>query len=343
MTQGLKPPAHTARRFDVTIAGDANFDLLLYGLPEHMELERELLANDMALCIGGSGAITAHNLSALGRRVGFTLAAADDEFGRLSRAQLQGAGVDLSSCVSVAGERTGVTVHVQHQATRHMLTYAGATFHLRYEDLNLTYLADSRHFHMPSYYLQSALTPHIPALFAELKRAGVTLSLDPNDDPAHMWAGGIEEALRLVDMLMPNEREACLLAKETTLERAIEKLRRIVPLLIVKRGAAGSSAYCGDEEWHASAHPVNMLDAVGAGDSFNAGFLHAWLEGWPLEKALAYANLIGAWSTKARGGTAAFQQKESLKALADVWAENAVVQSERFLKSISLRDVESCL
>jgi sugar/nucleoside kinase (ribokinase family) len=321
------PDANGARRFDVTMAGDANLDLLLYGLPEQLELERELLADGMEMCIGGSGAITAHNLALLGSRVGFVMATADDAFGRLNRAQLEEAGVDLSRCVPVEGERTGVTVHVQHAQTRHMLTYAGATFHLQNQDLDLAYLADARHFHMPSYYLQSALTPHIPALFARLKEAGVTISLDPNDDPSRAWRGGIHEALHFVDILMPNERETCLLAGETTLERAIETLRKRVPLLIVKRGEEGASAYRCSEEWHSAARPVSVVDAVGAGDSFNAGFLHAWLRGWPIETVLAYANLAGAWSTTAAGGTAAFRDERSLQVLTEKWAAECTARA----------------
>ena len=53
-------------RFDVTIAGEINLDLILYGLPEVMPLERELLASNFQLTLGSSSAIVAHNLAALG-------------------------------------------------------------------------------------------------------------------------------------------------------------------------------------------------------------------------------------------------------------------------------------
>ena len=58
-------------RFDVTIAGELNLDLILYGLPEQLPPERELLADRMMLTLGSSSAIVAHNLAALGSRVGF--------------------------------------------------------------------------------------------------------------------------------------------------------------------------------------------------------------------------------------------------------------------------------
>jgi len=306
-----------SRRFDVTLVGDTNLDLLMYGLPEVLPCEEELLANEMAIRVGGSAAITAHNLAALGSRVGFVTPLSADEFGQLSRAALQQTGVDLSCCVSLPSARTGVTVHLQHSELRHMFTYAGATLQLTSDHLDLQYLSDSHHFHMSSYYLQRALTPRIPHLFSELKAAGLSISLDPNDDPAHTWDRSILESLQFVDVLMPNEREACLIAAASTPEQAIATLRERVPLLIIKRGDKGASAFTQRNEWHAPARPVKMIDAVGAGDSFNAGFLHAWIRGWSMDRALALGNLAGAMSTSMSGGTAAFCDRKSLQALRD--------------------------
>jgi sugar/nucleoside kinase (ribokinase family) len=309
------PQDQASRRFDVTLVGDTNLDLLLYGLPEELPCEDELLANEMAVRVGGSGAITAHNLAALGNKVGFITTIPDDEFGRLTQAELHRAGVDLSSSVPLRDAPTGVTVHLQHRALRHMFTYAGATFQLTFDHLDIGYLSDSRHFHMSSYYLQRALTARIPELFAKIKAAGLTISLDPNDDPAHTWDRSILEALRSVDVLLPNEREACLIAGETNAERAVEALREMVPLLIIKRGAKGASAFTRHDEWHAPAEQVKIVDAVGAGDSFNAGFLHGWIRGWGIEQSLAFGNQAGAISTSMSGGTAAFCNRDSLQAL----------------------------
>jgi sugar/nucleoside kinase (ribokinase family) len=305
--------------FDFTLVGDTNLDLLLYGLPEDLPLEQELLADRMAMHLGGSGAITAHNLAALGNSVGFISSVADDDAGRLCSRKLTAVGVDLSRRVQRANVQTGVTVLLQHEIHRRMFTYAGATQDLQGPDLDREYLKRGRHFHMTSYFLQRSVTAEIPALFAALKQAGLTISLDTNDDPSQGWDRGVLDAIRLVDVLMPNEREACLLAGESDLERAIAKLRELVPVLVVKRGAKGASAYRGSECWHADAHPVKVVDAVGAGDSFNAGFLHAWVRGWPMERALAYGNLTGAWSTRASGGTAAFREAGAMDRLALEW------------------------
>jgi sugar/nucleoside kinase (ribokinase family) len=323
MSSGAFKNEDGSRRFDVTLAGDTNLDLLMYGLPEDLPPEQELLAEQMAIRIGGSGAITAHNLAALGNSVGFITAVPGDEFGKLCQAELREAGVDLSCCVPVSEARTGVTVHLQHKQLRHTFTYAGATFHLEFDDLHLDYLASSRHFHMSSYYLQRALTPRIPELFLALKNAGLTISLDPNDDPDQTWDRGILDALRYVDVLMPNEREACLLSGEPNLDCAIAVLRKLVPLLVIKRGSRGASAFIRDECWDAPARHVDVVDAIGAGDSFNAGFLHGWIRGWPIQEALAYGNLTGSWSTTASGGTSAFRDPRSILALETEWLDQS--------------------
>jgi sugar/nucleoside kinase (ribokinase family) len=149
----------------------------------------------------------------------------------------------------------------------------------------------------------------------------VTISLDPNDDPSNLWDRQILDAIRFVDVLMPNEREARMLAGEEDLDRAIAVLRDLVPLLVVKRGADGAFAFRGSECWHAPIYNVEVVDAVGAGDSFNAGFLHAWINSWPIDKALAFGSRTAAWSASASGGTSAFRLAESISAKMSAWED----------------------
>lgn len=305
-------------KFDVTLAGEANSDLMLYGLPEDLPPERELLADKMALLLGGSPAITAHNLAALGSRVGFVTAAADDVFAQLCLEDLSRAGVDLSCILGAPpGTGTGITVFLQHAKFRRALTYTGSTATLRFKDLNLDYLKSSHHFHLASFYLQSGLIEDVPLLFAELKGAGLTISLDTNDDPAGLWQSGIEEALPFVDVLMPNEREACALAKVAEPDDALRVLAEKVPLVVLKRGAVGAQARFGSEQLTAPVICAPFVDAVGAGDSFNAGFLHGFVQGWELERCLAFANVAGALSTTQIGGTTAFRDRAAVNRFFD--------------------------
>lgn len=295
-------------RFDVTIAGELNLDLILYGLPEQLAPERELLADRMMLTLGSSSAIVAHNLAALGSRVGFQSRIGEDQLGQMALERLKQGSVDVSLVRRVSGSvTTGLTVILYHEGWRNILTYMGTISELTYNDLDLGYLADSRHFHFSSYYLQRALRSRVAELFQHLKSKGLTISLDTNDDPDDQWEGGLHQILRYVDVFLPNEREACKATGTDDLEVAIRKLSELVPLVVVKLGRRGALAQRGSERIVSPPLQVEAVDPVGAGDSFDAGFLHEYLKGSNLPKCLASGNRAGALSTTRPGGTEAFR------------------------------------
>lgn len=301
-------------RFDVTIAGELNLDLILYGLPEQLLPERELLAERMMLTLGSSSAIVAHNLAALGSRVGFQSRIGDDPLGQIALERLQQGGVDTSRVHRVTGSTTtGLTVILHHGSWRNILTYMGTISELSWNDLDLEYLGDSRHFHLSSFYLQRALRPRIPELLRWMKSKGLTTSLDTNDDPDDQWETDLQNALRYVDVFLPNRREACKAARTEDLETAIRKLSEIVPLIVVKLGPEGVLAQKGRDRIVVPSRPVQVVDTVGAGDSFDAGFLHQYVRGADLSVCLACGNLAGALSTTRPGGTEAFRDVEHRK------------------------------
>jgi sugar/nucleoside kinase (ribokinase family) len=298
-------------RFDVTIAGEINLDLILYGLPEHMPVERELLASGFKVTLGGSSAIVAHNLASLGSKVGFVARVGSDELGKLAMERLAESGVDLSEVQSRAGSSgTGVTVLLPHGRERHILTYLGTMAEMSTEDLPLEYLTSSRHFHLSSLFLQRALQPGLPALLRSLKEAGLTISLDTNDDPEDKWGGVLDEILDLVDVLLPSESELIRMAGAATLEQAMEKIGRRVPVIVVKCGSDGAFVQDRVTRQRVPCISVVPVDTIGAGDSFNAGFLSAYLRGSSLIEAARMGNITGALSTLAAGGTEAFRDAD---------------------------------
>jgi sugar/nucleoside kinase (ribokinase family) len=296
-------------RFDITIAGELNLDLVLYGLPAELPAERELLADRMMLTLGSSSAIVAHNLASLGNRVGFQSLVGNDELGNIALKRLADSGVDTSLVRRASVSQTGLTVILQREQWRNILTYSGTIAELAFADLDINYLSDARHFHLSSFYLQRALRQSIPELFRVLKAAGLSISLDTNDDPEDTW-GNLRHVLRWVDIFLPNQREACKIAGTDDLGLAIEQLAQMVPLVVVKMGAKGAMARRGDQTLECPAVKVDTVDAVGAGDSFDAGFLHQYVRGADLATCLASGNLAGALSTTRSGGTEAFRDHE---------------------------------
>jgi sugar/nucleoside kinase (ribokinase family) len=298
-------------RFDVTIAGELNLDLILYGLPEELPRERELLADRMMLTLGSSSAIVAHNLAALGARVGFISCIGDDPLGQIALERLAAGGVDVSKVRRrTGGKQTGLTVLLQREGWRNIITYAGTIFDLTFEDLDLDYLADSRHFHLSSFYLHRGLRNRIVELLQKMNAAGLTISLDTNDDPDDLWQGSLMEALRYVDIFLPNAREAKKITGTEDAQAALAFLAERVPLVVMKVGAEGALAQRGPERFSSSAFRVDAVDSIGAGDSFDAGFLFQYLRGADVPTCLAAGNLAGAFSTTRPGGTEAFRDRE---------------------------------
>jgi sugar/nucleoside kinase (ribokinase family) len=300
-------PSPSAKPLDIAIAGETNLDLILYGLPLEMPAERELLGSGFTLTLGGSSSILAHNLSVLGARVGFTSQLGTDEMGEIATARLVEAGIDPSHIARKPGTGTGVTILLPHGHRRHILTYPGVMAEMTVADLDLSYLTSARHFHLSSLFLQTGLHPGLPQLFDDLRQAGLTLSLDTNDDPSNNWDGVLPTLLDKIDLLLPNEDEIKKIAGKPTLDEALDALAPRIPLIVVKCGARGALVQRGIQRDWVAPVLVEPIDTIGAGDSFNAGFLRAYLNGDDPLRAAAFANATGALSTLRAGGTEAYR------------------------------------
>jgi sugar/nucleoside kinase (ribokinase family) len=294
------------KTLDVAIAGEINLDLILSGLPPQMPVERELLASGFAMTLGSSSGILAHNLALLNVRVGFVTMTGTDRLGEIALNYLQHAGVDLTkSLKSHSGTSTGVTMILTHPQDRHILTYPGTMYEMRVQDLDIEYLKSARHFHLSSLFLQKGMQHGLPSLLRELKDAGLTLSLDTNDDPEGKWQSGLQELLGLVDIVMPNDAEACRMTGTGDVEAASEELARQVPLVAIKCGSKGSLVRANGQRWMVPTEIVTPVDTVGAGDNFNSGFLEAFLRGCSPVECAAQGNRVAALSTRRAGGIAA--------------------------------------
>jgi sugar/nucleoside kinase (ribokinase family) len=304
---------HAVPSLDVCVVGEINPDLILYGLPNEFEPEKESLIRGFRLTLGSSSAIFAHNLSVLGARVGIVSKIGTDALGEMALGWVLSGGVDVTHVRRGTGmSATGLTVILARVNDRFILTYPGTMLELCYEDLDLDYVFSARHLHISSYFLQKALRPKIADLLSEARRRGLTTSLDTNDDPEGLWGDDLRGVLEHVDVLLPNEREAKSIAQTDDLATAISDLSGRVGVVALKLGSEGALARKGNVEWCCPPIRVNAVDSVGAGDSFDAGFIHQYLQGAGIEQCLNYANVAGAYSTTQEGGTEAFRKRDEL-------------------------------
>jgi ribokinase len=286
---------------DVLVIGDLNPDLLVTGADVVPRFGQEEQLASMSMTLGGSAAICAAGLARLGLDVALAAAIGDDDLGRVALGALAERGVDTAPVRAVAGARTGLTIHfVRDDGDRAMLTELGAIPELAVDDAVRALALGPRHVHVGSLYLLPALVRDGGALVEAAHRAGATISIDTNYDPAGAFARPhwITEA----DLLLPNEVEARGLAGHADVESAAAELAADGALVVVKRGAEGALAVRSDERCEVAAPPVEAVDAIGAGDSFDAGMIAALLRGTPLRDALELACACGALSTRAAGG-----------------------------------------
>jgi sugar/nucleoside kinase (ribokinase family) len=265
------------------------------------------LVDAAELTIGGSGAIAACGAARLGLRTALAGVVGDDVFGRFMLAALADRGVDTHGIVVDPSARTGVTVILSRAGDRAILTFPGTISALTADNVDRTLLGRARHVHVASYFLQTSLAPGVASLFEQVRAAGATTSIDPNWDPNELWDAGLRDLLSATDVFFPNAEEAMRIADKDNLRDAACALAARGPLVAVKRGRGGAlAARAGREQIEIQALAnTQPVDTIGAGDSFDAGFLAARLNGWSTRSALALGCACGSLSTRAIGGTIA--------------------------------------
>jgi sugar/nucleoside kinase (ribokinase family) len=299
---------------ELLVIGEVNVDLIMEGINQLPELGKERIVDGMTLTMGSSSAILAANAAALGVSVGFVGRMGNDTFGAYMRERLDERGVDTSRMIVTPDHGTGLTVIYTSDGRRGMITYPGVMEYLTLDDVPWDYVSRGRHLHVSSYYLQSGLRPGCAELFSKAREKGLSTSLDTNWDPEEKWGEDVLDVLDHVDVFLPNDDEARLISGSDDLSRALEILSARAGTVVITCGDAGAIARRGDETFTIPAVEVTPVDAVGAGDTFNAGFLSRFIRGEPLQQCLEFGMLAGAFSTQAVGGTAAFDAPARLEA-----------------------------
>ena len=302
------------KRFDVLVIGELNVDLILNRIEGFPSIGTERLAQDMQLVIGSSSAIFACNLSILGSRVAFLGITGNDEFGKLVIKTLERKGVFTEFIVCSNRLKTGATVVLNYGEDRAMITYPGAMGHLGLEDITPEILSNCHHVHISSVFLQPGIHKNLKEILALIKELNLTTSMDTQWDPLEKWDLDLREILPLVDVFLPNIQEFLALTQKKNIRQAIHAVKDHSNVTAVKMGKKGSVGLLNGISYKAKPFlNPKVVDAIGAGDSFNAGFILKFLQKAELEECLQFGNLMGAINTTAPGGTGAFDHYDHVK------------------------------
>lgn len=306
--------SHRASSKKLLVLGELNIDLILNDIQGFPSIGTEITAEDMNFTLGSSSAIMASNCASLGISTSFCGMLGKDDFGRFIIQELQSRKVDTSLIEQTSEAKTGITIVMNYDQDRANVTYCGAMDLLTPERIPWDAIKDYDHLHLSNFFLQKGIRNSVVEIFKRAKAAGLTTSLDMQWDPQEKWDFDYQTCLPLVDFFLPNEAELKALTAMDDIDRAIEHLRPFINILALKRGNKGGRVIQGDTVLDAPPFlNDHFVDAIGAGDSFNAGFIEKYLQQASLEDCLINANLIGSLSTTAAGGTGAFTSKAEIQ------------------------------
>ncbi len=291
------------KAFDVLVVGDLNVDLIMNKINKMPQIGEEQRADEMDLVMGGSTAIFASNIAKLGSKTEFMCKLGDDSFGRFLLKEMEKQGVNTESIITDPELRTGATIIFFIEEDRMMVTYPGAMEHLSSNEISDDILGSARHIHTSAIFFQPKLKEGLADLFRRAKKLGLSTSMDTQWDPEENWDLGLEEILPHLDFFLPNEEEFIRLAGKPDLESALDSVAHFNTCFVIKRGAKGAMMFQNGEKKSIDSLPIpEIIDTIGAGDSFNAGFIHAYLNGKEMETCLNEGNRTAAVSTMAAGG-----------------------------------------
>jgi sugar/nucleoside kinase (ribokinase family) len=294
----------TEKRFDILTIADSCVDLIVSGsdiVPEFNQKEK--LVDAYNLEMGGSCLIFACQSAKLGLKTSIIGKVGQDSFGDLILKNLNDSTVNLDYMTRSDSEKTGITIHLNTGSDRAMLTYNGTLDSITKKDIPEKILSQVRHFHIGSYFLMKKIQGSYPDIIQKLKNYGATISLDTNWDPSEQWASGLDDILPNVDIFFPNEKEVLAISRESNLAKAVDKLSIIIPVLVVKRGKEGAECYFKGKKCSAPSLDIQVVDTIGSGDSFDAGFLYGYLNNRDLPTCVKMGCICGSLKAQSIGGT----------------------------------------
>jgi len=302
---------------DVIVVGELNVDLILNRIDGFPVIGKEKMAGEMILTLGSSSAIFASNLSSLGSKVSFLGKIGNDIFGDLVVNSLKNKGVNADLIIRSEELKTGATIVLNYDEDRAMVSHAGAMEALILEDITEEILKKTRHLHFSNYFMQPGMKKTISDMFKFAKGLGLTTSFDTQWDPEEKWDLDLYSLLPYVDVFLPNKQELLYLTQKSTVDDALAYLSPIANTIVVKMSNKGSLVLSGSEKLQKDAFlNNNVVDAIGAGDSFNAGFIYKYIQDCPIGECQEFGNLTGAISTTAAGGTSAFSDYDAVMKIA---------------------------
>ena len=299
-------------RYDTVVVGRPTCDLIFTGLPEWPQPGRESYASGLTIAAGGAFNVAAAT-SRLGLRVAFVGLLGSDTWSRFVLEQFAAEGVSTEYIRVLDRALPSVSVALNVDEDRGFVTHEAEAEALEAtmaeQVVSALAAIDARHVHVH-------LAPWLARVAEAARSAGMSLSADAWGWEPWLRSPAIGDVLHLADLLLVNEAEALCLTGADDARSAAALLNETAPHVVVKRGPQGALAAIDGRFYEATTDCLAVLDATGAGDCFNAGYLYGWRRGLSPKACLVLGNLCGGCGVRAVGGYQGSPTEAELIALA---------------------------
>ncbi len=271
-------------------AGEAFEDLIFVGLDRLPELGEEVKTDRFTSTIGGGAVITAVKAARLGMKTTLISALSDAAIARLKKQRV------AITNLRKRGEPHAITAALSTGHDRAFVTYNGVNAHARRSRLArvIPKATGTRTFICAS--TRTTVGNGRESCRGCAPGASPHRGTSAGMNPSRTTAASPASSTRSTSSSSTSTKPGCTPASRP-LEAALPHWRRRQAITIIKIGEAGAVWVAPDRDIHVEAPKVKVVDTTGAGDSFNAGFLVAWMNGKSPEQCLKAGNRVGADST----------------------------------------------
>lgn len=293
---------HSLKDANICIVGNLNIDLIIRNVPHLPDWGQEVLGNNYILVSSGQSAYTAFALSKYQVPTSLIGNVGDDIYGEKITNDLNRFGLNIVAVEKVSGGNTGITVAIVRKDGER--AFVSDPSSLVTFDRSLV----ERHMHLVInanitcvvgiFFLPNFKLEDVQFVCRESKNAGRLTLLDTGWDPDNWQKKTVKDlrsTLQFVDFFIPNMDEAKAITGKNDPEQAARDLIEDgCGTVIIKLGEKGSYLLSSDQSIYVPSFNVNVFDAVGAGDVFNAGFIFGTLQGWPMEARMIFGSATSA-------------------------------------------------
>ena len=251
--------------FDIICIGNLNFDIILnsVSLPDSHE---KINCEQAYTALGGAAGNTASRLASLGHKVGFVGCVGNDPMGLQHIAEFKKLEVDTSE-IKTVNKNTGLAIIFSSRNDKRMIKIPGANAELQISE---NYLLRAKHIH-----LSSNKKEIVKRVIKICKDNQIPLSYDPGENK-------YLDLIDQVDYLILNEDEAKRLIKSDSIETAISKL--YAKNVVITKNLGGCLIKDCSATVSIDSFGVKAIDTTGAGDAFDAGFIHGIITNQSLKR-----------------------------------------------------------